>query len=99
MFHVEHPTFSTMTFFLVFSHTFQATQERIPIVGFSACGIIPFRRMAIPAEFFYVIGRTFLWHKKLIPGEKIGNLYRATPKMLLDFTLIQNHVYKKSSSH
>ena len=60
MFHVEHPTFSTIMFFLVFSSVFQAAQERIPIAGFSACGIIPFRRMAIPAERFYVIGRTFL---------------------------------------
>ena len=42
---------------------------------------------------------TFLWHKKLISGEKIGNLYRATSKMLLNLMLIQNHVYKKSSSH
>ena len=52
MFHVEHPTFSTIMFFLVFSSVFQAAQERIPIAGFSACGIIPFRRMAIPAERF-----------------------------------------------
>ena len=38
MFHVEHPTFSTMTFFLVFSPVFQAAQERSLIAGFSACG-------------------------------------------------------------
>jgi hypothetical protein len=38
MFHVEHPTFSTMMFFLVFSSVFQAAQERSPIAGFSACG-------------------------------------------------------------
>ena len=38
MFHVEHPTFSTMTFFLVFSPVFQAAQERSPIAGFFLVG-------------------------------------------------------------
>ena len=77
----------------------EARSRASPPAAGRFCDKILFRRMAILAERFYVIGRTFLWHKKLISGEKIGNLYRATSKMLLNLMLIQNHVYKKSSSH
>jgi len=48
MFHVEHPTFSTMTFFLVFSPVFQAAQERSLIAGFSACGEPLLRHNSLP---------------------------------------------------
>ena len=57
MFHVEHPTFSTMTFFVCFLlpsrlHKKEARLRAFPPAVGRFCGIIPFRRMAIPAERF-----------------------------------------------
>jgi len=46
------------------SHEKEARSRTSPPAAGRFCDKILFRRMAILAERFYVIGRTFLWHKK-----------------------------------